>query len=157
MLVGCREMTFENITVLQHRRIDNVTEDEFTMLQRTENVLSLRVDALKKKLSLYSISRRRLNGGYNIYVLSGRDGALPQKHVSQLKERECFQTIMKNQRFFRLNGGKLDLPNMEERTVEILEIQRKELKCEDELSFHRKTSLLEVTFTELLRNKLLTV
>jgi hypothetical protein len=125
MLVECREMTFENITVLQHCRIDNVTEDEFTMLQRSfENVLSLRVDALKKKLSLYSISRRRLNGGYNIYVLSGRDVHYLRSTVSQLKERESFQTIMKNQRFFRLNGGKLDLPNMEERTVEILEIQK---------------------------------
>jgi hypothetical protein len=60
MLVECREMTFEkhNSVKLQHCRIDNVTEDEFTMLQRSfENVLSLRVDALKKKLSLYSISK----------------------------------------------------------------------------------------------------
>jgi hypothetical protein len=74
------------------------------------------------------------------------------------KEKRVFSDDNENQRFFRLNGGKLDLPNMEERTVEILrDSEGKELMCEDELSFHRKTSLLEVTFTELLRNKLLTV
>jgi hypothetical protein len=28
--------------------------------------------------------------------------------------------IMKTEKFFRLNGGKLDPPNMEEKTVEIV-------------------------------------
>jgi hypothetical protein len=45
------------------------------------------------------------------------------KHYSQLKKKREFSDDNENQRFFRLNGGKLDLPNMEERTVEIPEIQ----------------------------------
>jgi hypothetical protein len=83
---------------LQHCRIDNVTEDEFTMLQRSfENVLSLRVDAEKKKLSLYSISKKkkRLNGSYNFTVLSGRDEHYLVKHGSTVKKEKSFQTIMK--------------------------------------------------------------
>jgi hypothetical protein len=74
------------------------------------------------------------------------------------KEKRVFSDDNENQRFFRLKGVKLDPPKMEEKTVEIVRDSKgKEVMCEDELSFYKKSRLLEVTFTELLRNKLLTV
>jgi hypothetical protein len=60
MLTECRDMTFQKHTTvkLKHCDLDSISEDEFTILQRSfENVLSMRVDALRKELRKYSISK----------------------------------------------------------------------------------------------------
>jgi hypothetical protein len=99
MLVECREMTFEHNSVkLQHCRIDNVTEDEFTMLQRSfENVLSLRVDALKKKLSLlFHIQRRRRQMAAITFTYCPEEMHYLRSTVSQLKKKREFSDDNEN-------------------------------------------------------------
>jgi hypothetical protein len=58
---------------------------------------------------------------------------------------------------FRLSGGKMDPPKMELWKYWLFTAMIKEIKCVDEACYFYKQRLLEQTFTELLRKKLLTL
>jgi hypothetical protein len=87
--------------------------------------------------------------------------------MKQYLEKEGYTLIVETRVFsndnvyqsdFRLSGGKMDPPKMEAREVLVIySHDKREIKCVDEACYFYKQRLLEQTFTELLRKKLLTL